>query len=477
MKKHVFARNILLSAGMVLLSVFCLSLVFSAVSYTYVIRDRRNMLASTAELVSDVAAAVSEVSELDDWEVNLSVSSVSRATGFHVFICDADGRILVCSDAPIQCTHLGLVISRTTLAEVSSAGTLRTVSELDGFYDGKRYLAAAPVVTRHGELVGYVFASSEVGFAVRLWRAFSLIQLLTACFILLIAIPVAIITSRREAAPLKELASAARQFAKGNLTVRVQGANRSDEVGEVCEAFNQMADALEKSEQRRKDFISGVSHELKTPMTTISGFADGLLDGTIPQESAPHYLAIISDETKRLSRLVRQMLDISRMKDAPTAASGSFDVAETLRRGMLNLEGKIREKKLILLPELPEGVLNAVGSGDDAARIFYNILDNAVKFADEGSELTVKLFKQGNKAFVSVVDHGETIPEEELPEIFDRFHKSDRSRSLDRDGVGLGLYIVKTILDNMGEDIWVRSRDGETEFRFSLTLKTHTDAS
>ena len=470
MKKHVFARNILLSAGMVLLSMFCLSLVFSAVSYTYVVRDRRNMLESTANLVSDMAAAVSEVSKLDDWEISLSTASVSRATGFHVFLCDESGRVVVCSDAPTQCGHLGLRISTEILAEADGTGSLRMVGDLGGFYDGKRYLSAAPIVTRAGTKIGYVFAASEVGFAVRLWRTFSLIQLLAACFILLIAIPVTVVTSRREAAPLRELASAARQFAKGDLEVRVSSARRGDEVGELCEAFNQMADALEKSELRRRDFISSVSHELKTPMTTITGFAESLLDGTIPQENAPHYLEIIAEETKRLSRLVRQMLDISRMKETPKPASGSFDISEMLCRGILSLEGRIQEKELDVVPELPDGVLKAVGSEDDVARVFYNILDNAVKFADAGTELNVRLFKQGNKAFVSVVDRGETIPEAELPEIFDRFHKSDRSRSLDRDGVGLGLYIVKTILDGMGEDIWVRSRNGETEFRFSLTI-------
>ncbi len=470
MKTHVFARNILLSAGMVLLSMFCLSLVFSAVSYTYVVRDRRNMLDSTAQLVCDMAAAVSEVSELDDWEISLSTASVSRATGFHVFLCDDAGRVIVCSDGPMACSHMGVTVSEEILGQTEDGKSLRMVSDLGGFYSAKRYIAAAPIVTRAGDTIGYVFAASEVGFAVKLWRSFSLIQLLAACFILLIAIPVAVVTSRREAAPLKELASVARQFAKGDLQARVNCGTRQDEVGELCEAFNQMADALEKSELRRRDFISSVSHELKTPMTTITGFADSLLDGTIPPESAPHYLGIIADETRRLSRLVRQMLDISRMKDTPSTASGSFDVAETLRRGILNLEGKIQEKELDVLPELPDGTLMATGSGDDVARVFYNILDNAVKFADAGTELQVRLFKQGNKAFVSVIDRGETIPEEELPEIFDRFHKSDRSRSLDRDGVGLGLYIVKTILDGMGEDIWVRSRDGETEFRFSLTL-------
>ena len=205
-------------------------------------------------------------------------------------------------------------------------------------------------------------------------------------------------------------------------------------------------------------------------MTTIAGFADGLLDGTIPMESAPKYLSIISSETKRLNRLVHQMLDISRMKDKKISLNSQFDATETLRVSITNLYSRMEKKELELHPEIPEDPLICRGNGDDIARVVYNILENAVKFADPGSRLDISLYKQNGKAYISITDRGETIPEEELPMIFDRFHKSDRSRSLDRDGVGLGLYIVKTILDQMGEDIWVRSKDGETEFRFSLTI-------
>ena len=150
--------------------------------------------------------------------------------------------------------------------------------------------------------------------------------------------------------------------------------------------------------------------------------------------------------------------------------SGSFDVTETLRMAIISLDAKISAKQLQLRPEIPEDALRVQGNEDAVSQVIINILDNAVKFAETGSPLDIRLFKQNGRAYLSIIDRGETIPEDELSSIFQRFHKSDRSRSLDRDGVGLGLYIVKTILDSMGEDIWVRSANGETEFRFSLTL-------
>jgi len=455
---------------MVVVSFLILSLLFSAVLLTYVIRDRRNTLESTAAVVADVAAAVKQVSDLDDWELNLQAASISRATGLHIFICDESGQVVVCSDALVTCRHIGTVLKPELLQEIGSSGSFGQFTDLSGFYEERRYVAAVPIETRDGGVAGYVFSATNTGMIWRLWRSFTLMLLLTSGLALLIAIPISVISSRRESAPLKEMAAAARQFARGDMSVRVSARGRNDELGELCEAFNQMADALETSESRRKEFISSVSHELKTPMTTISGFADGLLDGTIPMDSAPKYLSIIASETKRLSRLVRQMLDISRMGEKADVRLSSFDAAETLRLSITNLYAKIDEKHLVLHPEIPEDPVVVRGSGDDVARVIYNILDNAVKFAHPETQLDVSLFKQGTKAFVSITDRGETIPQEELPAIFDRFHKSDRSRSLDRDGVGLGLYIVKTILDQLGEDIWVRSRDGETEFRFSLTL-------
>ena len=469
MKKSIQARNVLVSAGLVCFSFIVLSLLFSAVCFTYVIRDKRNTLDSTAAVVADVAAAVREVSDLSDWELGLQAASISRATGFHIFICDAAGRVVVCSDALVNCEHIGKTIT-PELLNAAGEGDLRKYTDLSGFYGEKRYVSAVAIRQRNGTLAGYVFAAARLRVVWQLWRSFTLLMLMTVAFALLIAVPVSVYSSRRETAPIKQMAEAARQFAKGDMSTRVDARCSSEEMGELCEAFNQMADALESSESRRKEFISSVSHELKTPMTTISGFADGLLDGTIPMESAPKYLSIISGETKRLSRLVRQMLDISRMKEKTDIMTSSFDASEALRLGITNLYDRMEAKRLQLLPEIPEDPVIVRGSGDDVARVIYNILENAVKFAHEGTELRVSLYKQGAKAYISIADHGETIPEDELPAIFDRFHKSDRSRSLDRDGVGLGLYIVKTILDQMGEDIWVRSVDGETEFRFSLTV-------
>lgn len=470
MRRSVQSRHLLFTAGIAVFSLAALSLLFSMLCYTYVIGDKRKTVDTTAEAVADVAAAVGDISGLNNWEISLQAASISRATGLHIFLADEGGRVVVCSDSIMSCEHIGDYLSADILSGIGETERYRRLTDLSGFYGEKRFVGAMPVSGSGGTTIGYVFVSAELGSARQLWRGITFMMLLTAAFVLIIIIPISVYSSRRETRPLKELATAARQFAKGDLSVRVSPQAHTDEVGELCEAFNQMADALESSETRRREFISSVSHELKTPMTTISGYADGLLDGTIPMDSAEKYLSVISSETKRLSRLVRQMLDISRMKEKTETVTSVFDASEMLRQSIISLYSKIEEKGLALRPEIPETPIIVRGSSDDVSRVVYNILDNAIKFADAGTPLDISLFKQEGKAYISITDRGETIPEEELPVIFDRFHKSDRSRSLDKDGVGLGLYIVKTILDQMGEDVWVRSRDGETEFRFSLTV-------
>ena len=208
-------------------------------------------------------------------------------------------------------------------------------------------------------------------------------------------------------------------------------------------------------------------------MTTISGYVDGILDGTIPPERSRYYLQIVSDETKRLSRLVRSMLDISRLQDQsgiPDSKKVHFDMEEIVGQVLITFEKKITDKHLDVDVEMPEHPVFTFASQDMVTQVVYNLIDNAVKFCPEGGTLGLKIKSGGNKIYISVSNEGETIPPEELPLVFDRFHKTDKSRSQNRDGWGLGLYIVKTIVCSHGENISVSSRDGKTEFTFTMPL-------
>jgi signal transduction histidine kinase len=208
-------------------------------------------------------------------------------------------------------------------------------------------------------------------------------------------------------------------------------------------------------------------------MTTIGGYVDGILDGTIPKEKSAHYMLVVSDEIKRLSRLIRSMLDISQLQreqGIPEEKKIRFDLEECAGQVLIMFEQKILSKDLQVEVEMPEHPVYTLANEDYITQVIYNLVDNAVKFCPNGGTLGLQIREGNNKAYVSIYNDGQTIPPEELPLVFDRFHKIDKSRSQNRDGWGLGLYIVKTIVCSHGENISVSSHDGRTEFTFTMPL-------
>ena len=438
-------------------SFLILGTAFVFLGRSYVISEYRDNMVSNAEEVSHAAQALVRDGELSSWDLRMVISTLAQSTGNHIFITDTDGTIVSCSCRNIACEHLGRTVGAASLVQLRSDGKLNLITNLGGFYSSAHYVVAQPItIGTAARVVGYVFVATNSATIIDGWRTFVWVFLAASAAVMMIALLLSLVT----------------KFAHGDFSARVTDDGRTDEVGALISAFNTMADSLETSEQRRNAFIANVSHELKTPMTTIAGFADGILDGTIPKDQEDKYLATIADETRRLSRLVRSMLDMSRLESTgeDLTRRREFDISEKIVSTMLSFEARANDKQLDVDLQLPEDSMQVLADPDAITRVLYNLMDNAVKFAAPGSTLCVSLWKSEGKAYVSVRDHGETIPPDDLPFIFDRFHKSDRSRSLDRDGVGLGLYLVKSILDAHGEDIAVTSRDGVTEFVFTLTL-------
>ena len=471
--KSIYFKNFTATAVMVMTSFFILALAFVFLGRNYVIRERRASMAVNAGVIAHTAVSISDDGTLYSWPLRMTLSSMSQASGDHLFLCDESGLVVSCSDMNLACEHIGKRLSGAEFSALLKNGRFNKLTTFGGFYATPHYVIAEviPGMGINGGN-GYVFVTAEPRGMIAGWDTFLWVFLAASVAIMVLALVLAFMTSKRMAKPLDDMAIATRKFAHGDFSARVKYDDRTDEVGALVSAFNSMADSLQKSEQRRNDFIANVSHELKTPMTTIAGFADGLLDGTIPKDQQDRYLITIADETRRLSRLVRSMLDLSRMENAGSdlASRREFDLTEVVISTLLSFEARASDKGLDVDLQVPENHINVLGDPDAITRVVYNLMDNAIKFAYPDSMLGVRLWKNDGKAYVSVRDRGESIPEEDLPFIFDRFHKSDRSRSLDRDGVGLGLYLVKRILDAHGEDIAVTSRDGVTDFVFTLTL-------
>ena len=471
--KSVYLRNFTATAVLVLTCFLLVAFACVGIGRIYFIREYQDSMTDSAREVSRTAAAISNTDSLSSWLLSMSISAIARSTGNNIMITDSQGTIVSCSDRAPVCEHLGKQIPLELIYSMESRENL-IISDLGGIYKSGHYVVTASINSEEDDgIIGYVLVTSDTDEILGTWSTFLMMASVVAVLVFCLSMLVSLVYSKRMARPLDEMALASRRFARGDFSVRVrQQDDPTDEMGALIESFNKMADSLEKSEKRRSEFIANISHELRTPMTTIAGFADGILDGTIPKEEEEKYLKSIRDETRRLSRLVRDMLSASQAKarSSDPKRRTVFDLTELVLQILLSFESRATAKNLDVDPQLPDNHIMVIADKDAITQVIYNLLDNAVKFARVGSCLTLRLYKDGKKAYVSIKDEGETIPPDDLPFIFDRFHKSDRSRSLDKDGVGLGLYLVKSIINSHDEDIAVRSEDGITEFVFTLKL-------
>lgn len=472
--KTSFSRTFFPAILVLLMALISIGLFFQFLAKN-VMEDRAiDRLKTEASAVAKLAEAYHNNSQdqIDNFFLNLSVAA--QVSDADTVICDKNGKLILCSENPMGCPHQGLQIGQSYLKKALSSNYTVNTGIIQGLYSDARYVVSVPIRDESGQALGIVMASSPVSYTNATLRAMTNIYLTSALIAAVLAIGIMIWVARRHSQPMTNLKNAAVAFGHGDLTARVLvDPSHPEEVQELARAFNNMADSLQKSEYRRQEFVANVSHELKTPMTTIAGFADGILDGTIPPERQAHYLQMISSETKRLNRLVRSMLDTTRLQEdqqIPEEQKTRFDVAECAGQVLLGFEQKITAKALDVQAELPDRPVYTRAHQDHIIQVIYNLVDNAVKFCPREGTLWLKVRSGGNKLYISVANTGATIPPEELPLVFDRFHKLDKSRSENRDSWGLGLYIVKTIIGAHGENISVVSHDGKTEFTFTLPL-------
>ena len=471
----LYKRQMAMMVGVMLLSFSLLAAAFMLLSYRYIISETRDSVERNAGYIANFTA--DNYLDVSSEFYSGYVASIALISNSYIIISDAGGNIRYATDGVYFYSYENAAIPENVVNQVSEQGSYTGMTRLGGIFSERRYTAALPIsVTIGGFPVaqGLVLVSADASSLNEMWSSTATIFFFSAVVVLLISFIASSLTSAHQARPLNEMAEAARKFGRGEFDVRVTGyEDRCDEISTLAEAFNSMANSLEKVESQRAEFIANVSHELKTPMTTISGFAEGILDGTIPPEREKEFLQVIVSETRRLSRLVRRMLDLSRLNalaENAVTAQEQFDLVEVVSQVIISLESKITSRSLDVDVQMPEDKVMVWGDPDSITQVCYNLLDNAAKFAASGTAITLQITKKDGRAYTSVRNLGATIPAEELPLLFDRFHKADYSRSMDRDGVGLGLYIVKTILGNLKENITVTSEDGVTEFTFTLTL-------
>ena len=339
-----------------------------------------------------------------------------------------------------------------------------------GGFTNDRSLVYGKEIKNDGETVGYVFAFSST---VREDSVIAVVRkaVINSCIVVMIAaVFAAYIMTERLIHPLRTIADVAKNYGKGDFSQRIP-IEGNDEIYELAAALNNMADSLDSLEKMRNSFLANISHDLRTPMTTISGFIDGITSGAIPEDKHEYYLGVISAEVHRLSRLVTQLLDVSRLESGERKFNfTNFDIAEMARIILISFEQKIINKSLDVSFETDSDVMFVVADEDAIYQVLYNLCHNAIKFSKDGGRFIIRIgVNEDKKIQVSVFDEGQGISHEDTKLVFDRFFKTDKSRGLDKTGVGLGLYISKTIMDAHDERIWVESEeDSSCEFFFTL---------
>ena len=470
--KTTFSRQFAMIAALLLLCLLITGVSFRFLMLGTIESQNQQTMIRDAEAVAELAEAYDSVGDLqNNFDFHISLSLFTKVGDAEALLCDTDGVIRICSCEKFSCDHIGQSVDPVLLAEIQKDGSWYEETTLSGIYDESRYLAGQTLFASDGEQIGYVLVSAPMAQTKNFMLRSSTLFFYVAIAVLVVSMLAASFLSRMQVRPLGQMADAARRFGRGELSVRVEELPKNtSEINDLARAFNTMVDSLESSERRRQEFVANVSHELKTPMTTIGGYIDGMLDGTIPPEQHAHYMQIVSGEVRRLSRLVRNMLDISRLQAMGVEESRMtrFDLGELMSDVIITFEQKINGKGLNVDVELPDRPVWVKAERDGITQIVYNLLDNAIKFCPQGGKLGLFLALEGGKAKVTVQNTGPTIDPNELPLLFDRFHKADKSRSADREGWGLGLYIAKTIVGAYGGDIWATSENGVTNFIFTL---------
>ena len=473
--KSTFGRLFVTLSLILLTAMVLIGTSFQWLYSRYLTNQAVTSLQNDAKVIASLFEASYGDKTISSQDFYMALTVAVSVSGSDAVICDSNGTLLMFADAPMGCEHTGLRLDRDYRDRVFETGGFTDTGIIGGLYEENRYMVTVAVNDgRTGTPRAIVLVSTPVDTTLATMHRISETFLIVTLLVVAMSVVIMTFFVRRQSTPLRDMARAASAFGHGNFSARVSTTgHNTQEVEELALAFNNMASSLEKGEYQRREFVANVSHELKTPITTISGYVDGILDGTIPPEKSRHYLHIFSHQTKRLNRLVRSMLDISRLQDEggiPEEQKSRFDLSEMAGQVLISFEQKINEKNIDVQVEMPEHSVFTRANPDAINQVIYNLVDNGVKFCPAGGQLGITIREGNNKVYLSVSNDGEDIPAKELPLVFDRFHKIDKSRSQNRDSWGLGLYIVKTIINSHGENISVTSNAGRTEFTFTLPL-------
>lgn len=401
---------------------------------------------------------------------------MSRVGGSLILVTDDNANIIACSCSDFSldkvCEHSVKKINHTSLNKVA-VEDYQEIGLFGEMFSELHYIKGKKVIDVSGKHLGYVFAAAPASALTNFYKDIFSIYAVSAIVPIILLFLILYMITYRWSKPLKLMSEASKAMANGDFSKRIPVMS-NDEIGQLSSSFNHMTNALVELENMRRNFIANISHELRTPMTTIGGFIDGIIDGTIEKDKSDQYLQIVSNEVKRMTRLVEGMLNLSKLEAGKIKIRPvEFDFKQLIIDVVLSQEQRIENKKISIigLDALKKCIVCA--DKDLLHQVVYNLCDNAIKFTDENGTIQFSLFSDSTHFEFKIKNTGIGISKEDLPLIFERFYKGDKARSLNKDSTGLGLYLVKTIVKIHFGTVFVKSNENEfTEFGIRLPINS-----
>ena len=473
MKKTLYFRIILAYILFGLFGFFSVATIISRLTTEYCVRDKARLLYGEASRISDTYALQLYKSKVSLEEVQAQMEALSSYMDTEIWILNPSGRMVVNSKQapdPEQETFVEDFDSTITAGNYYTTGTFFDSFEND-------VLSVIAPITSDFKIRGYVVIHLPME-SIRA-DANGMLNISYMLLVILIVLSLIILLFFTEYVyrPLRHIIAAAEQYALGNMHYPIS-IEREDELGYLSASLGYMAETIARAEDDQKKFIANVSHDFRSPLTSMRGFLEAMLDGTIPPDRYEHYLKVVLGETERLTKLTNGLLTLNNLNTGGILLQRTdFDINAVIRSVGASFEQTCRDRRIRIQLVLTGRILYVNADLEKIQQVLYNLVDNAIKFSRPDSEITIDTTEKGDTVFVSVRDNGIGIPKEDQSLIWDRFYKTDLSRGKDKKGTGLGLSIVREIIRAHNENINLVSTEGVgSTFTFTLRRSDINDS-
>lgn len=472
MKRTLYLKFLLAYIIFGIFGVVIISSFVPALIQQHLTREQASRLYSEASLIADTYAGDLYRSQTSLEEVKKQLDFLAVCTDSIVQIINPSGRLILDTTSQID-------VENTIMIEdfdpTVSANSYYITGTFFDTFSAEKLSVIAPITADY-KVKGYVVIHYDMSDILSSCYSLMNISYITLAILFFLSLIILIFFTEIVYNPLRKITYATEQYASGNMNYEFS-VDSDDEIGYLAACLSYMASEIARSEDDQKKFVANVSHDFRSPLTSIRGYLEAMLDGTIPPEMHEKYLNIVLNETERLTKLTNGLLTLNNLSTKGMRLNcKDFDINRTIRNTIATFEGTCRQKDISVELVLTGESLYVFADLEKIQQVLYNLIDNAIKFSNPNSSIKIETSEKRNKVFVSVKDSGIGIPKEDLKMIWERFYKSDLSRGKDKKGTGLGLCITKEIINDHKENINVISTPGEgSEFIFSLTKSKKDD--